>query len=125
MNPSLSGWLQGILYIAAGINHFWHPGLYYRIIPPYFPSRPFINSASGVIEIVLGALLLFQATKTMSACAIIVMLIAFIPAHIYLIQISRCSKAGFCWPRFLAWIRLLPGQLLLIGWAYYQTRGRA
>lgn len=123
MNNSLSGWLQGLLYIAAGINHFWHPGLYYRIIPPYLPSRSLINSASGVIEIILGALLLFQATKWVAAYAIIAMLIAFIPAHIYLIQISRCSKAGFCWPLFLAWIRLLPGQLLLMLWAYYQSKG--
>ena len=119
MNNSLNGWLQGLIYIAAGINHFWHPKVYYHIIPPYFSSRPFINAASGVIEIILGALLLFQATKGIAAYAIIAMLIAFIPAHIYLIQISRCSTPGFCWPQFLAWIRLVPGQLLLMWWAYY------
>ena len=122
MNNSLGGWLQGILYMAAGINHFWHPRLYNRIIPPYIPFRPYLNHASGIIEIILGVLLLFPATKTVAAYAIIAMLAAFIPAHIYLIQISRCHTPGFCWPQFLAWIRLLPGQLLLMLWAYYESK---
>lgn len=122
MNNSLGGWLQGILYIGAGINHFWHPRLYNRIIPPYIPFRSLANPASGVIEIILGALLLFQATKAGAAYAIIAMLAAFIPAHIYLIQISRCHAPGFCWPQFLAWVRLFPGQLLLMLWAYHESR---
>jgi len=111
-------WLQSLLYIAAGINHFWHPRFYTRIIPPYIPAHSTVNIISGVAEFVLGALLLFHPTRKFAACLIIAMLIAFIPAHIYLIQISRCKTGGFCWPLFAAWIRLIPGQLLLIFWAY-------
>ncbi len=111
-------WLQALLYTAAGINHFWHPEFYVHFIPPYLPSPEGINLLSGIIEIVLGISLLFKRTRKPAAWAIVLLLMAFIPAHIYLIQISRCDVPGFCLARFAAWIRLIPGQPLLIAWAY-------
>ncbi|HUZ59575.1 MAG TPA: hypothetical protein VMU83_12410 [Hanamia sp.] len=27
-----------LLYIGAGINHFWHPDFYFAIIPSYLPN---------------------------------------------------------------------------------------
>lgn len=110
----ISLYLQAALYIGAGVNHFVHPGLYYRIIPPYMPDAPLINKISGAVEIISGALLLFRSTRSMAVYLIIAMLIAFVPAHIYMIQISKC-----CLPLWIAWLRLIPGQLLLIYWAYY------
>lgn len=111
-------WLQSLLYIGAGINHFWHPGTYRRIMPPYLPYHAQLITISGLAEIVLGVMLLFQPTRNLAAYLIIAMLVAFIPAHIYWIEITRCKTGGFCMPSFIAWIRLIPGQLLLILWAY-------
>ena len=115
-----STWLQSLLYIAAGINHFWHPSMYMRIMPPCIPAHFELIVISGIIEIVLGALLLLKPARKFAAYAIIAMLIAFIPVHTYLIQISHCPVSGFCLPLFLAWLRLLPGQPVLIWWAYSQ-----
>lgn len=116
---NLSLFLLVLLYLGAGINHFWHPLFYERIIPPYLPFHALINKLSGVAEFVLGLLLIFPRSRTFAAYAIIGMLIIFITAHIYLIQISGCSNAGFCGPLFVAWVRLVPGQLLLIWWAWW------
>ncbi|MEI9955392.1 MAG: hypothetical protein WDM90_03575 [Ferruginibacter sp.] len=48
-----------IFYIGAGINHFWHPQSYYKIIPDYLPYHSFINQFSGAAEIILGLLFYF------------------------------------------------------------------
>ena len=113
-----SVYLQSFLYLTAGINHFRNPDFYYKLIPPYLPNPPLINIASGIIEIILGVLLLFPATRRLAAFAIIAMLIAFIPAHIYQIQSSDCHANEICWPSLIGWLRLLIGQPLLIWWAW-------
>lgn len=115
-------YLQSFLYVAAGINHFVHPQFYTRIIPPWLPSYLRINYTSGIIEIILGLLLIFPGTRKPAAYAVIVMLIAFIPAHIYMIQITGCGAAKFCRMLLLVWLRLLIGQPLLIWWAWLVSR---
>jgi len=107
-----------IFYIGAGINHFWHPQGYYKIIPYYLPYHVFINQFSGAAEIILGVLFLFSKTRTLAAYGIIVMLIAFIPAHIVMIQNGFCLINGYCLPLWALWVRLFPLQFLLMWWAW-------
>ena len=111
-------YLQILLFGAAGINHFVHPAFYLRIIPPYLPFHMAINIVSGISEFVLSLLLVFQATRKIAAYLIIVVLILFIPAHIYTLEINRCTAGKVCLPLVIAWLRLIPGQLLLIWWAF-------
>ena len=107
-----------IFYFAAGCNHFVHPANYLKIIPPYFPLKDFINYASGLLEIACSLLMLFSVTRKYSMYLTIALLIAFIPAHIYLIQLGGCVSKGFCFPAWVAWVRLFPLQFILIWWAY-------
>lgn len=109
-----------LLYIGAGINHFWHPLPYYSIIPPYLPRPNLINIAAGVFELLFGLMLIFPATRKTAALGIVLMLIAFIPAHIYMIQKGGCMgpKPALCIPLWLAWVRLFPLQFILIWWAW-------
>jgi uncharacterized membrane protein len=107
-----------IFYFAAGCNHFVNPVNYLKIIPPYFPFKEFINYASGVLEISCSLLMLFSTTRKYSMYLTIALLIAFIPAHIYLIQLGGCVSKGFCFPSWVAWVRLFPFQFILIWWAY-------
>ncbi len=115
-----------ILYIGAGINHFWHPLGYYSIIPPYLPDPYVINILAGISELILGILLLFPNTRKAAAYGIILMLIAFIPAHIYMIQQGGCMgpKPALCIPLWLAWVRLFPLQFILMWWAWWVGRFR-
>lgn len=107
-----------LFYIAAGINHFLSPDSYYKIIPEYLPYPVFINLFSGMAEIILGALFLFPKTRTIAAYGIIVLLIAFIPAHIVMIQHGFCLSNGYCLPAWATWVRLFPLQFLLMLWAW-------
>ncbi len=46
------------------------------------------------------------------------MLIAFIPAHIYMIQMKGCMSEAMCIPEWAAWLRLFPLQFILMWWAW-------
>jgi len=107
-----------LFYIGAGINHFWHPAGYYKIIPDYLPNPHLINAAAGIAEIMLGSLFLFRRSRALAAYGIIAMLIAFIPAHIVMIQNGFCLSNGYCLPQWAVWIRLIPLQFLLMLWAW-------
>ena len=111
-----------VFYIGAGVNHFWQPGPYYALIPPYLPWHHVINMISGSAEIILGLLLIFSKTRKIAADGIIVMLIAFIPAHIWMIQNGWCTGSGFCLPAWATWVRLFPLQFLLMGWAWWHRK---
>ena len=100
------------LYFAAGVNHFWHPKFYYRITPPFVGDAYWINIISGIAEIVLAAMMIFPETRAVGGYLIVVMLLAFIPAHIYNFQVDPQMKT-------LLYIRLIVLQPLLILWAWW------
>ena len=105
-------------YIVAGINHFWDPKAYYDLIPPYFPDHSLLNILSGAFEIIAGILMIIPVTRKPSAYLIIAILIAFIPAHIYLIQMKGCVSKKICVAEWIAWVRLFPLQFILMWWAW-------
>lgn len=107
-----------IFYFGAGINHFRNPGSYYKIMPPYFPQPHLLNMLAGAAEILLAILLLFPKTRRLSAYIIILMLIAFIPVHIYMIETGFCLNETTCLPVWGLWLRLVVLQPLFILWAW-------
>ena len=107
-----------IFYIAAGGNHFWHPEAYYKIIPGYLPYPVIINILAAMAEIILGVLFIFRCTRKVAAYGIIAMLIAFIPAHIEMIQHGSRLSNSYHLPLWILWIRLFPLQFLLIYWVW-------
>ncbi len=110
-------------YIAAGINHFWHPQFYIKIIPDYFPPKTLLNTLAGIAELFLGILLFFKTTRRLAAYGIIAMLIAFIPVHVWMLQKGGCYfNPAKCIPGWLLWIRLLVLQPVLIIWAKSVSR---
>ena len=115
----------GGFYIVAGVNHFVSPEFYIPLIPPYFPYPEIINIVAGIAEIVLGAMVFYQKTLRLACYAIIAMLIAFIPAHVYFIQIDSCIEGGLCTPQWLGWVRLVVIHPILILWAYGVSKLRA
>ncbi|MBO6524729.1 MAG: hypothetical protein JJ971_12940 [Balneolaceae bacterium] len=104
-------------YIIAGINHFINPEFYYPLIPDYLPFNEAINYGSGLVEILLGIGVLTKKTRTLSSYLLVVMLVSFIPAHIYFIQIGSCTDTGLCVPEWISWSRLIIIHPLLIAWA--------
>jgi uncharacterized membrane protein len=118
MNLPWHLYLMAFLYIIAGINHFKNPGMYIRIIPPFFSNPKLLNSISGAAEIILGILLTLPFSTHLAAWGIIALLIAVFPANVYMF----CKKKGnYSLFKLILLIRL-PLQIVLIFWAYQYTR---
>jgi uncharacterized membrane protein len=109
---------MGTFYVFAGVNHFINPEFYEPLIPDYLPKHAFINYASGVLEIIFGLGIFFKHYRKLSAKAIIILLLLFIPSHIYFIQMGACIPEGLCTPIWIAWIRLILIHPVLMYWAY-------
>jgi len=103
------------MYIIAGLFHFIRPEMYLRIMPRYLPAHLSLVYLSGLLEIVLGILLLFKTYKDWAIYGIILMLLIFLVVHFYMLS-SKKASAGI--PRWILLLRL-PLQFVLIWWAYF------
>ena len=115
---SVSRCLLGILFIAAGINHFWHEPFYVAMMPPWLPWHPALVYLSGVAEIGLGALLLFRRWQIAAGWGLVALSIAVFPANVHMAlhpELFRQFSATGLWLR-------LPLQAVVIAWAWWYTR---
>jgi uncharacterized membrane protein len=112
-------------YVIAGINHFYNPPSYWHIIPAYIPYPHIVNLLSGGFEIAFALLLIFPKTRQLSAWGIILMLLAFVPVHIDMVIRAPFLLGGsIVVTPFIAWIRLIVLQPLLIIWAWWHTKNK-
>ncbi|MGO3183296.1 MAG: DoxX family protein [Aequorivita sp.] len=110
-------YLMGVLFVLAGMNHFRKPKMYERIMPSYIPAHNTMVLVSGIAEMILGFMLMNKNSQATAAWLIIIMLIVFIPVHIYMLQ---DEKAAMKLPKWVLILRI-PLQFALIYWAYLYT----
>ena len=110
--------LLALFFAGAGVNHFIRTGFYLRMMPSYVPFHLAMVQISGVAEIGLGILLLIPATIVAAAWGLIALLIAVFPANVQM-ALHPETFPEFS-PRSL-WLRL-PLQVVLIAWAFWNTR---
>ncbi|MGZ3992650.1 MAG: DoxX family protein [Mucilaginibacter sp.] len=111
-----------LFYIVAGINHFRSPDSYIRIIPHYLPYPSALNILAGCFEILFGLMLIFPKTRRIAAWGIMLMLIAFLPVHISMIGDAPLQLGSLTVTPFIAWLRLVVFQPLLILWAWWYSK---
>lgn len=111
-------YVMPVLYMAAGINHFWHAAMYVAIMPPWLPYPVLLVYMSGVFEFMLGLLLFPSATRRLAAWGIVALLVAVFPANIQMAINYYHAHNPNLW---LAIVRL-PLQPVLIWWAWLYTR---
>ncbi|HVG11509.1 MAG TPA: MauE/DoxX family redox-associated membrane protein [Flavisolibacter sp.] len=109
-----------LLYIGAGINHFLNPDFYISIMPPYIPAHRFMVALSGIAEILLGLALIRKQTRRPAALLICVMLVAFVPVHIFMLE-QAYSLEGYHVTVRAAWFRLFLQPVGII-WALWHAR---
>ena len=69
----------------AGIMHFANPDFFNDIVPPRLPlSESFWTYASGVVELVVGPMLLWRRSRRWGAAAAIALFIGVYPANVYM-----------------------------------------
>jgi len=108
-------YLMALLYIAAGVNHFWNTALYVSIMPPYLPWHTTLVHISGVGEVLLGLLVLAPNARRIAAAGIVFLLVAVFPANVQMAINYAQSHNPYLWVA----IARLPLQFLLIWWAWY------
>ncbi len=111
-------WILAVAMIAAGTNHFLSPNFYLRMMPPVLPAPLFLIYLSGVFEIVFGILLLILKYTRFAAWGLIALLIAVLPANIYM------AMNPPLFPEFTptALYLRLPLQFVLIALIFWFTR---
>lgn len=109
-----------LLYTGAGINHLWHPAPYIKIMPAWVGHHESIVLLSGVLEIVLGLLLLPQLSRCFAAWGIMVLLVCVFPANVQMMLNYAAEQHPQLWLTILR----LPLQLLLLYLAYGFTRNQ-
>ena len=76
--------LSGFVTLA-GIMHFANPDFFNDIVPPRLPlSESFWTYASGVVELVVGPMLLWRRSRRWGAAAAIALFIGVYPANVYM-----------------------------------------
>ena len=101
-----------VFFIYAGIMHFLKPAFFKHFIPNGFPKLT-INYIVGVIEFGLGLSLFFPKAATYAAYGIFILLIVFLPIHVW----DATKKRPAIGSKIFAYIRI-PFQFLLMYGAY-------
>lgn len=108
-------YIMVLAYVLAGSYHFINPLFYVPFFPPYLKSYAHIfNAIAGFVEIILGILLLWNKSRSIAGYGLILMLLAFIPAHIFMIEQAPFYLGSFYVTTLTAWLRLLVVHPLLI-----------
>jgi uncharacterized membrane protein len=102
----------GIIFCFAGIMHFIKPQFFKHFIPDFLPKLT-VNYIFGGIEILLGVGLFLDATSRSAAAGIFVLMLVFLPIHIWDVTKTRPAIGS----KKIAAIRI-PPQFLLMYAAY-------
>ena len=111
------GYFLGVIYVLAGVNHFWHPTFYTNMLEGFLPYPAALVIISGIAEILCGLGLLIPATRKAAAWGPIALLIAVFPANINMAM----HPDQFHLPAAGLYARL-PIQLLLFWISYLYTK---
>ncbi|MGB5172196.1 DoxX family protein [Eudoraea sp.] len=102
-----------IFMIYAGVQHLLNPDFYLPFVPSFMPFTMAIIYTSGIIEILLGIMLLIPKYARQGAMGIMLLMLIFLPIHVWDV-FSATPAIG---SHQAALIRL-PVQFLLIGLAW-------
>tara|TARA_B100001750_G_scaffold144973_1_gene115781 strand:+ start:214 stop:660 length:447 start_codon:yes stop_codon:yes gene_type:complete len=115
----LSIYIMSFFYIYIGVKHFLDLEYFMNIMPKYIPYHKTMIYISGILEILLGTIIIIPKWRSLASYGLILLLLAVFPANIYLYtskeaqEILEISKQD-------ALIRM-PFQVLLIIIAYWHS----
>jgi uncharacterized membrane protein len=76
--------LLAAIFLISGCLHFLAPDVYLRIMPPWLPAHRLLVYLSGAAELLGATGLLIPATRHAAAWGLVILLIAVLPANIYM-----------------------------------------
>ena len=106
-----------IFFVFTGVSHFLMPAEMMQMLPSFIPFRLEIIYLTGILEILGGIGLLIPGLERIASIALILFLLAVLPANIYAAVNYINFGAHALGPIYL--LARIPFQLFVIGWAYY------
>ncbi len=111
-------YLLAIFMIYGGVQHFVKPVFYTAFVPSFLPFTKFFVLSSGVLEILLGVMLVLKGKFAQyGALGIFLLMLIFLPIHIKDVFVENPAIGT----HKMALIRL-PFQFVFIGWAWVVYR---
>ena len=105
------------LFVFTGMSHFVMPEVLAQLLPPSFPLRMELITATGIFEI-LGAIgLLIPRLARLASIGLILFLVGVLPANIYAAFNYVAFGAHALGP--ISLLSRIPFPVFLMGWAYY------
>lgn len=114
----IARYVLGGFLISAGLYHFINPKFYHALIPDYLPWPITINYLSGTLEVVFGLGIIFTKTP-LWAKGTLLLLLAFVPSHVYFIKMGSCIENSLCVPPWVSWSRIVFIHPLLLFWVWW------
>lgn len=105
--------IYGALFCFAGIMHILKPHFFKHFIPDFLPKK-LVNYVIGCIEFTLGFGLFFSQTAANAALGIFIILVIFLPIHIWDVTKKRPAIGS----KKIAIIRI-PLQFLMMYGMYF------
>ncbi len=102
------------LFLTTGSQHFLKPDFFVKIVPPGLPWPLGLVYLTGVLELAGGVGLLIPKFQRVAAYGLVALLIAVLPANIYMAT-APVKFGGFLDHPLYHWIRI-PFQGVLILW---------
>ena len=69
--------------IYAGVQHFLNPEFYLAFVPTFLPYPNVLIYGSGIVEIILGILLLIPKYSKHGAFGLFILMLIFLPIHLW------------------------------------------
>lgn len=103
-------------FLIGGLAHFVATDLEMRIVPPWVPWPRAVVLATGVLELLGAAALLWRPIRRAAGLGLFALTVAVTPANIYMLQASELFPSVPVW----ALVLRLPLQValpVLIAWS--------
>lgn len=89
--------ILGGALVGAGILHFVKPEPFEKIVPQVLPRKTELVYASGVVEIVSGAMMLHPRTRRLGGLAAVGLLAGVFPANVQMTADALRSSRAPSW----------------------------
>jgi len=106
-------YLLAFILVLAGFFHIQKPKIFHSIIPNYLPVPKTLVLISGIVEMILGFMLVTTQGQIVAARLITIMMTIYLLVHWYML---KTPPKWYHWPKWLLWL-ILSLQFGLIYWS--------
>ena len=75
--------LFAVFMIFSGVQHLLNPDFYIPFVPSFLPFTTAIIYSSGILEILLGILLIIPKYAKQGALGVLLLMLIFLPIHVW------------------------------------------